>query len=699
MNQLTKEAPRLDREVEHQDITSPVVEEIDVITEDPPTHNTDGIEDVSSAPESVKRFSLIVRGFSRLGGYIAGAMTFILCLMIVTDVIARALSIPLTGVLELSQYLFMPVLVFLSLSYAQSVGEHIRATILIDRLSVSGALIVNLGAQVVTLITTIVLAVSATVSAQHATSIQLQAVGAIQFPLWPIKIIAAAGLYLLALQVFSGLLSMIFALRESLQQRRVAEESTSDNRLLLWSSVITLVALTGLLLFVSMPPLLTGVVVITLTIIFMLSGIPIGFAILIPSALGLWVLVGFNAVLVSFEDIPFNTTASWSLTVIPMFILMGTTMGNFNLTSKVFHAAKQWMGQLPGGLAVSTNFAGAGLAAASGSSIAITYSLGRVAIPEMLAAGYKPKLATSSVAMSGTLGMLIPPSIIMVIYASTAGTPVGPQLMAGVIPGITLAILFALLILVWSSFDKTLAPKTDNSTVSWKTRFESIPGILPMTLIIIAIIGGMFGGFFTPTEAGAVGAFLAVLLGWFTNKSGRGARDLSKGILDSVREAVAGIAPIFLLLIGVHALTRVVALTGIADAVTETVANIGLGRVAFLLTLIPIFVFMGMFMDSMAMILLLVPILTPTLLLLDVNLIWFGIFLIMLVEIGMVTPPIGILSYVVHRVTRSTAHIHKTDVGLGEVFKGIIPFLIPALLLLLFIIFVPDFVLLSAGVL
>lgn len=699
MNQLTKEAPRLDREVKHQDITSPVVEEIDVITEDPPTHNTDGIEDVSSAPESVKRFSLIVRGFSRLGGYIAGAMTFILCLMIVTDVIARALSIPLTGVLELSQYLFMPVLVFLSLSYAQSVGEHIRATILIDRLSVSGALIVNLGAQVVTLITTIVLAVSATVSAQHATSIQLQAVGAIQFPLWPIKIIAAAGLYLLALQVFSGLLSMIFALRESLQQRRVAEESTSDNRLLLWSSVITLVALTGLLLFVSMPPLLTGVVVITLTIIFMLSGIPIGFAILIPSALGLWVLVGFNAVLVSFEDIPFNTTASWSLTVIPMFILMGTAMGNFNLTSKVFHAAKQWMGQLPGGLAVSTNFAGAGLAAASGSSIAITYSLGRVAIPEMLAAGYKPKLATSSVAMSGTLGMLIPPSIIMVIYASTAGTPVGPQLMAGVIPGITLAILFALLILVWSFFDKTLAPKTDNSTVSWKTRFESIPGILPMTLIIIAIIGGMFGGFFTPTEAGAVGAFLAVLLGWFTNKSGRGARDLSKGILDSVREAVAGIAPIFLLLIGVHALTRVVALTGIADAVTETVANIGLGRVAFLLTLIPIFVFMGMFMDSMAMILLLVPILTPTLLLLDIDLIWFGIFLIILVEIGMVTPPIGILSYVVHRVARSTAHIHKTDVGLGEVFKGIIPFLIPALLLLLFIIFVPDFVLLSAGVL
>jgi C4-dicarboxylate transporter, DctM subunit len=696
MKELIKEDPQLDRS-DVDDIDPIGVAESELVPENPPAQNIDGIQDVSSAPGIVKRFSSIVRGISRLGGYIAGAVTLVLCLLIVVDVTARWLDIPLTGILELSQYLFMPVLVFLSLSFAQSVGEHIRATILIDRLTVSGALIVNLGAQLVTLLTTIVLAVSATFSAQHATDIELQAVGAIQFPLWPIKIIAAIGLYMLALQVLSGLVSMIYALRESIQERRVSATSGSNNRALLWSSVIAMFVLTALILFVPMSSLATGVVVILLTVILMLAGIPIGFAILIPSALGLWTMVGFNAVLVSFEDIPFNTTASWSLTVIPMFILMGTAMANFNLTAKVFHAAKQWMGQLPGGLAVSTNFAGAGLAAASGSSIAITYSLGRVAIPEMLAAGYKPKLATASVALSGTLGMLIPPSIIMVVYASTAGTPVGPQLMAGVIPGITLAILFSVLILVWSSIDRTLAPRTDRSSVTWATRLKSVPGILPMTVIIIAIIGGMFGGVFTPTEAGAVGAFLAVVLGWFTNKSGRGARGLAKGIQESIREAVAAIAPIFLLLIGVHTLTRVVALSGIADVVTESVANMGLGRIAFLLLLIPIIIVMGMFMDSMAMILLLVPILTPTLLLLDVDLVWFGIFLIILVEIGLVTPPIGILSYVVHRVARSTAHIHGRDVGLGEVFKGIIPFLVPALLLLVFIIFVPEFVLMGAG--
>lgn len=679
--------------------TGPIVttETVRIVDEDGPAHDIDGIHDVATAPEAVKRFSQVARTISRFGGYIAGVLTLLLCLTIVADVIARWLAIPLAGVLELSQYLFMPVIVFLALSYAQSVGEHIRATVLIDRLSVSGALVVNLVAQAVTFLTCVILAIAATLSAEHATTIQLQAIGAVQFPLWPIKIVAAVGLYMLALQVLSGLVSMVFALRESVAERRVSGASDSGNRGLLWSAVVTISVLTLLLVCVPMPPLATGIVVIALTIILMLAGIPIGFAILIPSALGLWTLVGFNAVLVSFEDIPFNTTASWSLTVIPMFILMGTAMANFNLTSKVFKAAKQWLGQLPGGLGISTNFAGAGLAAASGSSIAITYSLGRVAIPEMLKAGYKAPLATAPVALSGTLGMLIPPSIIMVIYASTAGTAVGPQLIAGVVPGITLAILFALVILIWASIDRNAAPRSDRSSVTWTSRMQSIPGILPMTVIIFAIIGGMFGGVFTPTEAGAVGAFLAVVLGWATNRATRTGRGLATGILVSVREAVAGLAPIFLLLIGVHALTRVIALTGIADIITTAVTDLGLGRIAFLLLLIPIIILMGMFMDSMAMILLLVPVLTPTLLMLDVDMIWFGIFLVILIEIGMVTPPIGILSFVVHRVARSTARVHGKNVGLGEVFTGIVPFLIPVILLLVFIIFVPDFVLFATA--
>lgn len=661
-----------------------------------PMPDTDGIEDVASSPASVRRFTAVVAKISHVGGYIAGLTTLLLCLLIVVDVAARWLDVPLTGVLEISQYLFMPILVFLSLSFAQSIGEHIRATVLIDRLTVRGALTVNLAAQAVTLVTTVVLALAAAESARQATSIQLQAVGAIEFALWPIKIVVAVGLFMLALQVFSGLVSMLFALREVVRESHDQTISGSDNKVLLWSAVAAMLVLTGLIIFVPMPEMATGVIVIVLTILLMLAGIPIGFAILIPSALGLWALVGFNAVLVSFEDIPFDTTASWSLTVIPMFILMGTAMANFNLTSKVFDAAKQWMGKLPGGLAISTNFAGAGLAAASGSSIAITYTLGRVAIPEMLTAGYKPKLATSSVAMAGTLGMLIPPSIVLVVYASTAGTPVGPQLMAGVIPGITLAVLFSLLILVWALLDKKLAPRTTGDSVTWQSRLRSVPGIIPMTVIVIVIIGGMFSGIFTATEAGAVGAFLAVVLGWLTNRSNRKASGFSKSLLTSVREAVAGIAPIFLLLIGVHTLTRVVALTGIAEAVTTGVAELGLERIAFLLLLIPIIVVMGMFMDSMAMILLLVPVLTPTLLLLDVDLVWFGVFLIILVEVAMVTPPIGVLAYVVHRVARSTSRIHKIDVKLTDVFKGVAPFLIPALVLLLFIIFFPEIVMVGA---
>jgi len=646
----------------------------------------------------LRHFHRLVGVISKTGGYIAGVLTAGLMLLVVADVVTRWLSIPLTGVLELSQYLFMPLVVFLALAYAQYVGEHIRATVIIDRLTVRGALIINIGANLVTFVTSSLLAVAATQSAQHSVEIDEHVFGSINLVLWPIKILTAVGLTVLALQILSNLLEhMEGLLRLRSESKRTGDTQGSSNQALLYTSLVLIIGLAAALLFLPLENLWIGVVVIVLSIMLMLAGIPIGFALLVPAALGLWSMRNFSAVLTSMQDIPFGTTASWSLTVIPMFILMGTAMGNFGLTTKVFDAAKKWMGRLPGGLGIASNFAGAGLAAASGSSIAITYSLGRVAIPEMLKAGYSPKLATGTVALSGTIGMLIPPSVVMVIYASTAGTPVGPQLLAGVIPGITLAVLFGLLILFWARFKKDVAPRIPKGTFNWGQRFRSLPGIIPMTVIIVAIVGGMFGGLFTPTEAGAVGAFLAIGMGWFAGNKKPTLKSLGRGVQMSIMEAVAGLAPIFLLLIGVHVLTRVVALSGLSNMVSKFVIDLGLGRIAFLLLLIPVILVLGMFMDSLAVILLLVPVLQPTLLSLDVNMIWFGIFLIILVEAGLVTPPIGVSSYVTHRVATATKPIHGVNVDLMDVFKGIVPFLIPVTLLLVFIVFVPEFVMIGIG--
>lgn len=647
---------------------------------------------------------------SKIGGQVAGVLAMVLGLLIVADVVMRLLHRPITGVLEITQYVLMPLLVFLSLAFAQSIGEHIRATILVDRLKPSDALVANLSAQAASLVATVTLAIAAIASASFATEIQLVALSAIEVPVWPAKILVALGLILLAVQIVATIMDMVVSGQVNpesvLIERHVpADVKSAQNieapageiasRRLMIGAVLVMLVLLALILFGPGGDLIIGIVVIALSIVLMLAGIPIGFAILIPAAVGLWRMSGFNAVVVSFEDIPFDTTASWSLSVIPMFILMGTVMSRFQLTARLFDAAKAWMSGLPGGLAISTNFAGAGLAAASGSSMAITYSLGRVAIPEMLKAGYKPKLATGSVAMSGTLGMLIPPSVVLVVYASTAGTAVGPQLTAAVLPGVVLAVLFTITILLWSLTDRSLAPKAEGVNITWMHRLRTLPGVIPMTVIILAIIGGMFSGLFTPTEAGAVGALLAIVMGWAFSKD-HSWKTFWPRLIDSLKETVAGVAPIFLLLIGVHVLTRVVALSGLAEALAGWVQSIGLTRTMLLLLLIPVFILMGMFMDSLAMILLTVPVLAPVLTALDVDLIWYGIFMVILVELGMVTPPVGILSYIVHRVSQNPEVNTGTQVSLLEVFKGVGPFLLAGIAMLVFIIFVPEFVLLGA---
>ncbi|GGL16134.1 TRAP transporter large permease [Nocardia jinanensis] len=468
------------------------------------------------------------------------------------------------------------------------------------------------------------------------------------------------------------------------------------NRVMILVAVATAVTSAALGL-VEMPDPVVGLVVILATILLMLAGVPVGIAILAAGGAGLWKLAGFDAMAVTFEDVPFATTASWSLSVIPLFIFMGIALGKFNLTTKLFDAAQQWMGKLPGGLAIATNFAGAGLAAASGSSIAISYALGRITIPEMLRANYKPSLAVGVVAMAGTLGMLIPPSVVLVVYAGAAGTAIGPQLLAALVPGLVLAVAFAVLILVRSALDPTLAPRIESSDITWRSRLGSLPGITPLALIIAVIIGGMYTGFFTPTEAGAFGALLAVLLGWLFGGGDRNLRRLGTTLVACLRETVAGVASIFLLLIGVHVLTRTVALSGLADLMADTVTGMGLSRIAFLFVLIIVFLILGMFMDSLAMILLTVPVLMPVLSALDIDMIWYGVFMVILVEIGLVTPPIGMLSYIVHRLTQHPEVNLGRTVHLSDVFKGTAWFIIAGLAVLTALIFWPDLALWLPG--
>jgi len=446
-------------------------------------------------------------------------------------------------------------------------------------------------------------------------------------------------------------------------------------------------------------PLLVGFFVVFLMISLMLLKIPIAVAMIASAAPGLYLLASQRALEGSLQEIVFTSFASWSLSVIPMFVLMGIVLGKSGLMSGAYDMARKWLAWLPGGLAVSTNLAGAGMAATSGSSIGNAYAIGRVAIPELLKSGYRPSLALGSVAMAGTLGQVIPPSVLLVIYAGVAETPVGPQLLAGVIPGIALATLFTVVIMAWALISPRSAPR--GTSYPWGARVAALVHLIPILIIVAVVMGGIYTGVFTTTEASAVGAAVALLLGLASllHKSRRARangipvkthRVVGEFVSSTFVDTVSAVAAVFFLLVGVNLLTRVMALSGVAQWVADGVISLHLTKLTFLLLLIPVYLILGFFLDTLAMMLLTIPVFMGPLVALDVDLIWFGIFLIVLAEIDMVAPPLGVLNFVVLGLAQSSTREMGVRLTIGDVFRGVMPFIGACVVFLVVLIAVPE---------
>ena len=457
--------------------------------------------------------------------------------------------------------------------------------------------------------------------------------------------------------------------------------------------LVSALGATVAMLFFDLPKQLSGVLVIVLSIVLLLMGIPVGIAMLGAALLGLWALSGGRVVESTLEAVAYNSTASWSYSIIPMFILMGMLLWKSGLTGSAFEAARRWLGWMPGGLAVATNFAGAVLAASSGSTIGITYALGRVSIPEMIKSGYHPQLAVGSVAAAGTLGQIIPPSLLLVIYAGAASVPVGQQLLAGVIPGLILAAAFAVMIIVHVMLRPSLAPRVDMSSVTWGMRWDSLIGLIPIALVVVVVIGGLFVGVFTATEAGVAGMIAALFFGTLHQvRSGASRREIVTMFRESIIGTLTGTASVFLLIIGVVALTRAMALSQVPNGLAQLIVDMGLGRVELLLILIVVYLILGMFMDTLAMMLLTIPVLLAPLAAVGVDPLWFGVFLVIMAEVGLLTPPLGILTYIVHRIASDPHANLGKHISLTTAFVGVTPFAITATLVVLLLIFFPDVV-------
>lgn len=440
-----------------------------------------------------------------------------------------------------------------------------------------------------------------------------------------------------------------------------------------------------------------ALVAVVLMVSLIMLYVPVGIAIGLSGALGLISIGGWRAGFSALAEVPFDSVASWSLSVLPMFILMGMLLWKSGLTSKIYSAAHNWLSWIPGGLAISTLGAGAGLSAVSGSTIGTTHALGRVATPEMINAGYDKRMVSGTLILSGLGGQLIPPSIMLILYAGIAETPVGQQLLAGIVPGVLITFIFMAQIIFMSVTSPRLVGRSKSSKksegshhsverISWGQRWASLGPVWPLPILIIIVIGGMLSGFLTATEAGAAGA-LGALLVMFWSLRGNGSR---RAAWNAGQETIKSVGSIFLLLIGAHLLTRMVQVSGVGFLITDFVQSLGLTAITFMVVMLVIYILLGMFMDPLAMMIITVPLLIPTLGNLGISPIVFGVFVVFMGEVAIVTPPVGILSYILHDVMRAVSPNQDTDpVTLRDIFASILWFAPSILVFALLIIFVP----------
>jgi tripartite ATP-independent transporter DctM subunit len=401
----------------------------------------------------------------------------------------------------------------------------------------------------------------------------------------------------------------------------------------------------------------TGIVGVFALVIMVFLGVRVYIAAAAVGLAGLVALIGWDAGAGMAGTIPHSKSVSYTLSVLPMFILIGFLAFHAGLTTKLFDAATKWLGWVPGGLAVSTVMAATGFAAVSGASTATAAVFSRVAIPDMLKAGYDKRLAAGVVAAGGTLATLIPPSAILVIYAIIVEESVGRLLVAGFLPGIVSALIYVALIVLMAKLNPALGRPIRGYT--WGQRWKSVPGTVPIFAVVVIIFSAMYFGWATPTEAGALGAFVVFVLAL-----AQGMR--WKGLQDALLESAKLTVMIFSIIWGVLIFVRFLGFAGLPEAFARWVVSLAVPPIMIMICILLFYVVLGMFMDAIGMLLLTLPVVYPAVIALGYDPIWFGIVVVKMAEICLITPPIGLNCFVVNGV--------RPDIPLTTVFRGIMPF-------------------------
>jgi C4-dicarboxylate transporter DctM subunit len=422
-----------------------------------------------------------------------------------------------------------------------------------------------------------------------------------------------------------------------------------------------------------MDPVTIGIIGVAVLVVIFLLGMPVGYSMALVGVVGFCVVKGPTAGFAILARDFWEIFSSYSLTVIPMFVFMGSVAFESGMSGRLYDAAYTAFGTMRGGLAMATVAATAGFSAICGSTSATAAAMGKVSIPEMRRYGYDPGLAAGCAAAAGSLGIMIPPSTIFIIYGILAQESIGKLFIAGVVPGLILAFFFLVAVYLWARFNPKVAPAGTKTT--FKKKIMGMTGIFEMLALFALVIGGLFSGLFSPTQAGAAGTAGAIVIGLAR-------RQLSlTRFWSATKDTLQISAMIFVIVAGATVFGHFMAVTGIPTAVSDFFSGLPIPATAVMILILIMYLVAGMFMDSLAMVTLTVPILFPTVMALGFNPIWFGVIIVLVVEMGVITPPVGINVYIIKGVV--------PDIPLGKIFKGALPFLIGMIILAALLLLFP----------
>jgi C4-dicarboxylate transporter DctM subunit len=412
-----------------------------------------------------------------------------------------------------------------------------------------------------------------------------------------------------------------------------------------------------------MSPQEAGYVGLIILVVLLFSRMWIGLAMALVGFLGYAYVSGIGDAFVKLGTVPYSSVAVYAVSCVPLFILMGVIVSNTGVSADLYNTAYKWLGQMRGGLAIASVAACGGFAAISGSSTAAVATMGKIVIPEMQKYNYDLRLASGVVAAGSTLGILIPPSLGFIMYGILTEQSIGRLFMAGIIPGALEVIFYIVTISIVCRLNPQMGPPGPKTT--FKTKIASLKNTWHMAILFPLVLGGIYLGIFTPTEAAAIGAFAAIVITFFS-------RRLSfKIFLNSIGEAGLTTGMAMILIVGAFIFVRFMAITQLPFTLADTISQLGVSPYIILTAILVFYIIIGMFLDIMSSLVLTIPIFFPLIVALGFDPIWYGVLMVRIMEIGMITPPVGLNVYVL---------CGMTDIPLGTVFRGVLPFVVADIL-------------------